>query len=72
MYICVRLLLKSIKTLLEKITANINSVNVHYNDLYRRVNTRVTHLAGHGRMWRPKIGIVKAGFSHPEINTQGS
>ena len=40
-----------------------------YNDF--AVNTRVTHLAGHGRRWRPKIGIVKARFSHPEMNTQG-
>lgn len=34
------------------------------------MNTSVTHLARHRRRWRPKIGIVKARFSHPEINTQ--
>lgn len=35
-----------------------------------RANTTVAHLARHGRGGRPEIGVVKAGFSHPEIKTQ--
>lgn len=52
---------------------NILKVTVMYSLVLRcletRVNTTVTHLTRHGRRGRPKIGVVKAGFSHPEINT---